>query len=88
MIFLNPCLLDQNYMKKNSASPKLPFSNKYSATHAKDYFEKHGDGFWRRLSNWRDHRIVGKTLTIAGAPNNILDVPCATGRFGTLLAKI
>ncbi len=74
-------------MKKNPAQPSLPFSNKYSATHAKDYFEKHNDGFWRKLSNWRDHCIAEKALALADNPKNVLDIPCGTGRFWALLAK-
>ncbi len=73
-------------MEKNTTSPNLPFSDKYSATHAKQYFEKHDDGFWRKLSNHLDHRVAKKALKIAGNPSSVLDVPCGTGRFWSLLA--
>lgn len=66
---------------------KLEFSEKYNETHARCYFDKHEQGFWRRLSNWRDHQICTKALKIAGNPKSILDMPCGTGRFWDLLAK-
>lgn len=73
-------------MQQKDNPPSLAFSNKYSSTHAKQYFEKHDDGFWRKLSNYFDHKQVIKALEIAGDPKHILDVPCGTGRFWTLLA--
>lgn len=66
---------------------KLEFSQKYNSEHAQQYFEKHDANFWRRLSNWRDHKIADKALEIAGNPLEVLDVPCGTGRFWELLAK-
>jgi len=65
----------------------LEFSNKYDERHAKQYFEKHQDGFWRNLSNWRDHQIARKALRIAGNPQEVLDAPCGTGRFLDVLAE-
>lgn len=65
----------------------LEFSSKYDGTHAKAYYEKHQDGFWRRLSDWRDHQIARKALRIAGNPQEVLDVPCGTGRFWDVLAE-
>lgn len=67
--------------------PKLEFSDKYDAEHAKYYFEKHEKEFWRRLSNWRDHQIARKALRIAGNPKSVLDTPCGTGRFWDVLAE-
>jgi SAM-dependent methyltransferase len=67
--------------------PKPEFSEKYDSTHARNYFEKHEDGFWRRLSNWRDHQIARKALRIAGDPKSVLDAPCGTGRFWDVLAE-
>ena len=67
--------------------PKPEFSEKYDSTHARNYFEKHEDGFWRRLSNWRDHQIARKALRIAGDPKSVLDTPCGTGRFWDVLAE-
>lgn len=64
-----------------SKAPKLEFSEKYDEKHAKQYFDKHQDGFWRKLSDWRDQQIAKKALKIAGNPKNVLDVPCGTGRF-------
>lgn len=67
--------------------PKLEFSDKYDAEHAKYYFEKHENEFWRRLSNWRDHQLARKALRIAGNPASVLDTPCGTGRFWDVLAE-
>ena len=74
----------------NSTEPdktKLEFSEKYNEDHARYYFEKHEQEFWRRLSNWRDHQVCARALRIAGNPKSILDMPCGTGRFWDLLAK-
>lgn len=68
-------------------APNLTFSDKYNQTHAKAYFDKHQNGFWRRLSNWRDQWIARKALKLAGNPTSILDLPCGTGRFWSLLAE-
>lgn len=68
-------------------SKELEFSQKYNETHAKDYFDKHDAGFWRSLSNWRDHQIARKALKVAGNPKSVLDMPCGTGRFWELLAE-
>jgi SAM-dependent methyltransferase len=65
----------------------LEFSKKYDADHARYYFEKHETGFWRRLSNWRDHQIARQALRMAGAPLSVLDAPCGTGRFWDVLAE-
>jgi ubiquinone/menaquinone biosynthesis C-methylase UbiE len=70
-----------------SETPELAFSEKYDEAHARYYFEKHEQEFWRRLSNWRDHQVCAKALKIAGNPKSILDMPCGTGRFWNLLAK-
>lgn len=70
-----------------TGSAELEFSEKYNAPHAKAYFDKHDAGFWRSLSNWRDHQIARKALKIAGNPKSVLDMPCGTGRFWSLLAE-
>jgi SAM-dependent methyltransferase len=67
--------------------PKLEFSEKYDAKHAKTYFDKHENGFWRRMSNLRDHQIARKALRLAGHPKSVLDMPCGTGRFWDVLAE-
>ena len=72
----------RNLHIKQHDTPSLAFSDKYSATHAKQYFEKHNDGFWRKLSNYFDHQQIRKALKTAGEPMHVLDVPCGTGRFG------
>lgn len=72
----------------NAQHPQpLEFSEKYDAAYARQYFDKHEIGFWRRLSNWRDHHIARQALQIAGDPVSVLDVPCGTGRFWDVLAE-
>ncbi len=72
---------------KQQNTTELAFSEKYTEDHARYYFEKHDQEFWRRLSNWRDHQVCAKALKIAGNPKSILDMPCGTGRFWDLLTK-
>lgn len=67
--------------------PRLEFSDKYDATHARVYFDKHEQGFWRRLSNWRDHKVARRALALAGNPRSVLDLPCGTGRFWDVLTQ-
>lgn len=74
-------------MKKDVQNVELAFSQKYDNAHAINYFTKHNDGFWRCLSNWRDHRVARSALKIAGKTDSILDMPCGTGRFWGLLAE-
>lgn len=77
----------QHTLKGTSAPTLLSFSEKYDRRHAQAYFEKHQDGFWRKLSNWRDQYIGNKALKLAGDPKSVLDMPCGTGRFWDLLAQ-
>ncbi len=66
----------------------LEFSQKYDRNHAKAYSLKHQDGFFRRLSNARDMALAKKALAAAGKPKSILDMPCGTGRFWSLLSSV
>lgn len=74
-------------MTQKNDLPHYAFSEKYGATHAKAYFEKHQDGPLRRLSNWREHAMARKALAMAGRPRSVVDLPCGTGRFWALLAE-
>lgn len=67
--------------------PELEFSRKYRDKHARAYYHKHTDGFWRKLSNWREIRIARKALKLAGNPRTILDLPSGTGRFWPMLTE-
>jgi SAM-dependent methyltransferase len=67
--------------------PHYEFSEKYDPDHARKYFEKHGTGFWRRLSTWREVGMARKALEIAGNPKSVFDLPCGTGRFWPMLAE-
>ncbi|MDX2457581.1 MAG: class I SAM-dependent methyltransferase [Gammaproteobacteria bacterium] len=69
------------------SDPQLEFSDKYTAEHARQYFSKHQQGFWRKLSNRRELAIARKALKIAGDPVSVLDLPSGTGRFWELLAE-
>jgi SAM-dependent methyltransferase len=66
---------------------ELAFSRKYDAEHARRYLEKHGHGFWRRLNTWREAGMARQALLLAGRPQSVLDLPCGTGRFWSLLAE-
>lgn len=77
----------RNSSVKADSAPQLSFSEKYDQTHAKAYFDKHQDGLSRRLSNWRDQSVARKALKLAGNPQSVLDLPCGTGRFWSLLAE-
>jgi SAM-dependent methyltransferase len=74
-------------MTTEDTRPHYEFSEKYDSEHARRYFEKHNSGFWRRLSNWREIDMARKALVIAGRPRSVLDLPCGTGRFWSLLAE-
>ena len=67
--------------------PHYEFSEKYDPQHAREYFNKHNAGFWRRLSTWREIGMARKALALAGRPRTVLDLPCGTGRFWGLLAE-
>ena len=71
----------------NKDVPELEFSEKYTDEHAREYFHKHTDGFWRSLSNKREISIARKALKIAGHPRTVLDLPSGTGRFWEMLAE-
>ena len=70
-----------------TTSPHYDFSEKYDPNHAKEYFEKHKAGFWRRLSNWREIGMARRALVMAGRPSTVLDLPCGTGRFWEMLCE-
>lgn len=72
-------------VQTNSTFDMLEFSHKYDKDHAEAYLRKHQDGFLRRMSNARDIGLAKKALIAAGNPRSILDIPCGTGRFWSLL---
>jgi SAM-dependent methyltransferase len=63
-------------------------SNTYNDEQARYYFAKHKRGFWRRVSNWCEQRMVARALAMAGEPKSVLDLPCGAGRFWELLARV
>jgi SAM-dependent methyltransferase len=72
---------------KGITPPHYEFSEKYDPDHARKYFHKHNTGFWRRLSTWREVGMARKALVMAGRPRSVLDLPCGTGRFWSMLAE-
>lgn len=78
-------MLDKNFFDRSSV--ELSFSNKYDKDHAIKYFHKHQQGFWRKISHWREEQIIRKALQTAGNPLSVLDLPCGAGRFWPLLSE-
>ena len=73
--------------EQETDNPEYEFSEKYDEEHAKYYFDKHENEFWRQKSDARDHNVCAKALRLAGNPSSILDMPCGTGRFWDLLTE-
>ncbi len=69
------------------ANPQLTFSEKNDDTHAKKYFQKRQEGFWHRLSNWRETTMLRKAPKLAGNPEVVLDLPSGTGRFWEMFGE-
>ena len=68
-------------------APELEFSKKYTLEHSQQYAEKHDATFARKFSDWREQSIARNSLKLAGNPKKVLDLPCGTGRFWSLLAQ-
>lgn len=62
-------------MTTEDSRPHYEFSEKYDSEHAREYFEKHNTGFFRRLSTWREVGMARKALVMAGRPQSVLDLP-------------
>ncbi len=62
----------------------LSFSEKYTDEHSLEYFEKHDR---KRLSDRIEHHMAQRALRLAGKPASLLDIPCGTGRFWSMLAQ-
>ncbi|MEW6324844.1 MAG: class I SAM-dependent methyltransferase [Nitrospirota bacterium] len=52
---------------------------------AEAYRHKYERNWMRRLSNWREHRVVARALAVCGSGGRILNLPAGAGRFGELL---
>lgn len=74
-------------MSRSIPRHHLSFSDKYDRTHAEAYYHKHRQGFWRKVSTWREVQIARKALHLAGDPARVLDLPCGAGRFWPLLME-
>lgn len=71
----------------NQPAVALSFSEKYDRDHAEQYYLKHHETLARRLSNWREVELARHSLTDAGHPETVLDLPCGAGRFWPMLAE-
>jgi ubiquinone/menaquinone biosynthesis C-methylase UbiE len=66
----------------------MSYGDKYkSYTYAVYYAGKHERGLGRRLSNWRERRVVAAALRSLGPITTVLDIPSGTGRFLPVLAQ-
>ncbi|HPW75197.1 MAG TPA: class I SAM-dependent methyltransferase [Kiritimatiellia bacterium] len=74
-------------MNAKDALPHYKFAEKYDQAHALTYFNKHNSGLGRRLFTWREVGMARKALVLAGRPHSVLDLPCGTGRFWSMLAE-
>lgn len=59
---------------------ELPFENKYSYKHSKNYYIKHQSAR-RHLTTWFEGLMIKRAARIAGNPKVILDLPCGFGRL-------
>lgn len=78
-------MFDKNFFEKTCV--ELTFSDKYDKEHAIRYYNKHQQGFWRKLSHWREEQMIREALKTAGDPMSVLDLPCGAGRFWPLLSE-
>jgi len=69
---------------EHKQSIHLPFSDKYTDSHSREYFQKHDR---KKTSDRLEHRMAARALALAGNPSSVLDLPCGTGRFWSLLAE-
>ncbi|MBN1344164.1 MAG: class I SAM-dependent methyltransferase [Phycisphaerae bacterium] len=66
----------------------MTYGDKYkSYTYAAYYVGKHEKGMGRRLSTWRERRVVAAALRALGPVTTVLDIPSGTGRFLPVLAQ-
>jgi ubiquinone/menaquinone biosynthesis C-methylase UbiE len=60
--------------------------DRYRSSHGAEAYAGKYDRTWmRRLSNWREHRVVERALADCGRGGRVLNVPSGAGRFGELL---
>ncbi|OLF55656.1 class I SAM-dependent methyltransferase [Pseudomonas chlororaphis] len=75
-------------MSAHPPSPiELEFARRYDQAHARVCGDERPLGLGRRLSLWRDERLVRRALKVAGEPGLILDVACGAGRFWPVLGE-
>ncbi|MGE7956823.1 class I SAM-dependent methyltransferase [Pseudomonas sp. NPDC089530] len=75
-------------MSAHPPSPiELEFVRRYDQAHARVCGDERPLGLGRRLSLWRDERLVRHALKVAGEPGLLLDVACGAGRFWPVLGE-
>ncbi|NWA00784.1 class I SAM-dependent methyltransferase [Pseudomonas gingeri] len=66
---------------------ELEFARHHAREHARVYREIGPEGLLYRLGYWRERQLMRHALKIAGEPGLVLDLPCGSGRFWSVLAE-
>lgn len=66
---------------------KLDFSYKYDQDFAERYHQSREESLERRIASQLEIRMARRSLQLAGSPKSVLDLPCGTGRFWSMLAE-
>ncbi len=64
-----------------------PYEARYTDDYAKQYYYRHKRGFFKKISNWLEQRMIKKALKLAGSPRHVADLPCGAGRFWETILK-
>lgn len=60
----------------------------YGEERAESYDAHHAKSFRNRLTTWREQQCLRQALELAAPLGRVLDLPCGTGRFAAVLAKL
>lgn len=66
---------------------EIPYGNRFNYPYSKIYYLRHKKGFYRKISNFLEQRMIAKALRLAGPSKTILDLPCGAGRFINTIMK-
>ena len=69
------------------SSIEIEFAERCDREHAQVCGNTRPPALLKRLSAWRDERLVRQALKVAGEPGLILDLACGSGRFWPVLAE-
>lgn len=78
----SPLLIDFEGAQKGYVGAKYQNSD-----FARYYAIKHDRTITKRISNWRERRVMAKALDLLAPFESIIDLPCGTGRFWKTLSK-